>query len=105
MRTHREFYPEKVMLCTYETEKCPICKADVGVAYHSGKKVVQTLEGTFELVHQVRHCLAPDCAAYKAKLQSAEWLQIAPIFCTYGYDVIGQIGWERQVKHGQFSVI
>lgn len=57
------------------------------------------------MVHQVKHCLAPDCASYKAKLQSAEWLQIAPSFCTYGYDVIAQIGWQRQIKHGQFSVI
>jgi hypothetical protein len=29
-------------------------------------------------------------------LRSAEWLQIAPIGCTYGYDVIATIGWQRQ---------
>jgi hypothetical protein len=29
-------------------------------------------------------------------LRSAEWLQIAPVGGTYGYDVIAMIGWQRQ---------
>lgn len=105
MRTHREFYFEKVRLCRCETEKCPVCETYLKVAYHSDAKTVQTLEGTFAIVHVVKQCLTLGCAAYQVKLQSAEWLQIAPIFCTYGYDVIAQIGWLRQIKKEQFATI
>jgi hypothetical protein len=34
-----------------------------------------------------------------------QWQQIAPIGCTYGYDVIVQIGWQRQVQRQTFSEI
>jgi hypothetical protein len=33
------------------------------------------------------------------------WQQIAPIGCTYGYDVITQIGWQRQIQRQTFSEI
>ena len=33
------------------------------------------------------------------------WQQIAPIGCTYGYDVITQIGWQRQMQRQTFSEI
>jgi len=37
--------------------------------------------------------------------QSSQWLKMAPRFCTYGYDVIAQIGWQRQVRREQFASI
>lgn len=33
------------------------------------------------------------------------WQQIAPISCTYGYDAIAQIGWQRQIQGQTFSEI
>lgn len=105
MRTHREFYPEAVMMCSCETATCLVCAERLKVAYVSGKKTVQTLEGTFEIVHVLKRCLTPDCAAYWMNWQSSQWLQMAPRFCTYGYDVIAQIGWQRQVRREQFASI
>jgi hypothetical protein len=37
--------------------------------------------------------------------KSAQWQQIAPVYCTYGYDVIAQIGWRRQTHHERFETI
>jgi len=33
------------------------------------------------------------------------WQQIAPIGCTYGYDVVAQIGWQRQMQRQTFREI
>jgi len=105
MRTQRLFYPVETLVCTCEAENCLICTERIKVAYISGKKTVQTMQGTFEVVHAPKQCLNPECAAYLAKWQSPSWLQIAPRFCTYGYDVIAQIGWMRQAGKEQFATI
>ncbi|MBU4077983.1 MAG: transposase [Euryarchaeota archaeon] len=105
MRTQRQFYPEATLVCACELENCLICAGRIKVAYYSGKKIVQTLQGAFETIHVPKHCLDPDCAAYLANWQSSSWLQIAPRFCTYGYDVITQIGWLRQDGKEQFAAI
>jgi hypothetical protein len=105
MRTQRQFYPEATLVCACELENCLICAGRIKVAYFGGKKIVQTLRGTFETVHVPKRCLDPDCAAYQALWQASSWLQIAPRFCTYGYDVIAQIGWLRQSRKEQFAAI
>jgi hypothetical protein len=38
-------------------------------------------------------------------LRSAEWQQIAPLYGTYGFDVIASIGWQRQTLHQTFGEI
>jgi hypothetical protein len=105
MRTQRQFYPEATLMCACELENCLICAGRIKAAYFGGKKIVQTLQGTFETVHVPKWCLDPDCAAYQALCQASSWLQIAPRFCTYGYDVIAQIGWLRQARKEQFATI
>jgi hypothetical protein len=37
--------------------------------------------------------------------KSARWYQTAPRYCTYGYDVIAQIGWLRQTHCERFEAI
>ena len=37
--------------------------------------------------------------------RSAEWQQIAPMHCTYGFDVITTIGWQRQTSRLTFEDI
>jgi hypothetical protein len=105
MRTHRGFYPEATIVCACEAENCLVCSGRIKVAYVSGKKIVQTLRGVFEVVHLPKHCLDPNCAACQVNWQSSAWLQLAPRSCTYGYDVIAQIGWLRQTGKEQFAAI
>jgi len=37
--------------------------------------------------------------------KSAQWQQIAPCHCTYGYDVIAYIGWQRQTGCQSFQAL
>jgi len=44
---------------------------------------------------------AEDKAEVKIKISALpppEWQQIAPMYCTYGFDVITTIGWQRQTS-------
>jgi len=75
------------------------------IAYVSGPKLVQTLQGPIGVVHLPKQCLQMGCAGYGVKLKSASWQLIAPRFCTYGYDVITQVGWERQTRKEPFAAI
>ena len=47
----------------------------------------------------------PNCSAYQQSLKSAEWLQIAPVGCTFGFDVIATLGWKRQTENQIFEDI
>jgi hypothetical protein len=75
------------------------------VAYTSGPKTVQTMQGVLAIVHLPKRCTNPGCAGYPVKWKSAYWQQIAPRSCTYGYDVIAQIGWLRQTGKEPFAAI
>lgn len=45
------------------------------------------------------------CPNHTVGLKSAEWLQAAPMYCTYGYDVIASIGWQRQIGLRTFNEV
>jgi hypothetical protein len=54
------------------------------------------------IAYRPKHCVNPDCGERHKAVRSAEWLQIAPLHCTYGYDVIATIGWQRQTQCQRF---
>lgn len=105
MKTQRELYSETVMMCTCELECCPMCQGRMKVAYVSGPKLVQTLCGTIGVAHRPKGCVNGECAGNRVKWRSAQWQQLAPRSCTYGFDVIARIGWMRQSGKEQFGVI
>ena len=74
-------------------------------SYVSGAKTVQTLASVSTIAHRPKHCAEPDCKRHQVTCKSARWQQIAPSRCTYGYDVIALIGWQRQTYHTQFQEI
>jgi hypothetical protein len=47
----------------------------------------------------------PHCDECRRSLRSAEWLHIAPVGGTYGYDVIALIGWQRQEFYRTFEEV
>jgi hypothetical protein len=98
-------YPEKPIVYTFELGVCPECQGPLKVAYTSGAKTVQTMAGVWTIAHQPRYCSDSDCARLDVLCKSAQWQQIAPRHCTYGYDVIAQIGWLRQTHYQQFEAI
>jgi len=105
MRTPRKLYSETTLRCTCELEGCPVCNGRLKVAYTSGPKTVQTMRGVLAIAHLPKRCTDPGCAGYPVKWKSAYWQQIAPQSCTYGYDVIAQVGWLRQTGKETFAAI
>ena len=105
MRTPREFYPKKPIVYSCELSACPECRGPLKVAYTSGAKTVQTMAGVLTIAHQPRYCPDSDCARGHVHCKSAQWQQIAPRHCTYGHDVIAQIGWLRQAHYQRFEAI
>ena len=105
MRTPREVYSKKPIVYSFELNLCPECQGPLRIAYTSGTKTVQTLAGVWTIAHQPRYCPDLDCARRNVLCISAQWQQIAPRYCTYGYDVIAHIGWSRQTHCQQFKAI
>jgi hypothetical protein len=63
------------------------------VAYTSKYKTVQGMSEVMMIAQRTKRCVNPSCEVSPAILGSVEWGQVAPVSCTYGYDVIAQIGW------------
>jgi hypothetical protein len=75
------------------------------IAYTSGAKTVQTMAGVLTMTQRPKYCPYLGCARQGILCKSAQWQQIAPCHCTYGYDVIAQIGWLRQTHYERFEAI
>lgn len=106
MRTRKELYSMTPTVYTCELEKCPVCKDNlVPVGYVSGRKTVQTMSEVLTISQRPKHCGNSTCPEHGMAWKSAAWLQIAPMYCTYGYDVIAQIGWQRQTRRVRSSEI
>jgi hypothetical protein len=103
MRTRRELYSEKPIVYTCELDTCLQCGEPMEVAYVSGSKTVQTMTDVLTIAQRTKHCVGPECTSRPQVWKSARWQQIAPSYCTYGYDVIARIGWERQVGKASFE--
>jgi len=98
-------YTGKGVIYPCELECCPGCNGDLQTAYTSKYKTVQTLHEVMRIGQRTKGCSNPDCEVCTKIWGSVPWRQIAPVSCTYGYDVIAQIGWQRQTLQQPFSVI
>lgn len=105
MRTRRILYTGKGVIYPCELEGCPGCNGDLQTAYTSKYKTVQTMHEVMRIGQRTKRCSKPDCEVCTEIWGSVQWRQIAPISCTYGYDVIAQIGWQRQTLQQPFAVI
>jgi hypothetical protein len=88
-----------------ELERCPGCNGELQTAYTSKYKTVQTMNEVLRIGQRTKRCLNPDCEVCSQIWGSMHWRQIAPVSCTYGYDVIAQIGWQRQTLQQPFAEI
>jgi Transposase, Mutator family len=74
-------------------------------AYTSKYKTVQSMGEVMMIAQRTKRCVNPSCAGSSTIVGSVEWGQVAPVSCTYGYDVIAQIGWQRQTMQQSFATI
>lgn len=105
MRTQRELYTEKRVVYECEWDECPQCGQPLTTVYTSGWKTVQTLSEVITIAQRPKCCEDAACSWSNKLLRSVRWQQVAPIWCTYGYDVITQIGWQRQNQRQTFSEV
>lgn len=105
MRTPQGLYSETKYLYACELESCPVCGGPMRIIYTSSMKMVQTMTSVFGIAHLPKRCADPSCTGQAMRWQSARWLQTAPRGCTYGYDVIARIGWQRQTGKETFGGI
>ena len=105
MRTPRELYHTTPIVYSCELDVCLRCGEPLKVAYVSPVKTVQTLTSVLGIAHRPKRCSDPSCVQHAAVYKSAQWQQIAPCHCTYGYDVIAYIGWQRQTGCQSFQAL
>ncbi len=105
MRTPSKLYTQKPIVYSCELQVCPECGGQLKVRYVSGRKTVQTLTSISTIAQKPKYCAEPSCKRYQEVCKSAQWQQIAPLHSIYGYDVIVQIGWQRQTCGMQYSMI
>lgn len=105
MRTQQGLYSEKKFVYEYEWDNCPQCGEPLRSVYTSGWKTVQTMSEVITIAQRPKCCVNAEYPENGKLLRSVRWQQIAPMWCTYGYDVIAQIGWQRQIQRQTFSEI
>lgn len=83
-----------------EIEACPHCGERLRARpYYEWRKTVQHLTGTVVVVSHARVCGNPRCAYEGQGYKSAAAQMVTLPHCTYGLDVIAQIGWWRDREH------
>jgi len=105
MRTPRELYHRTSIVYSCELDVCPGCNGSMKVTYVSGMKTVQTMTGVLGIAHRPKHCADVACVRHQVVCKSSQWQQVAPCHCTYGYDVLAYIGWQRQSGGQSFQAI
>jgi hypothetical protein len=106
MRTLSKLYPTKPTIYTSEVEDCPECGQSLKkVNYWNGLKTVQTMGEALTIAYRPKRCVTVGCQGQEVLWPSASWQRVAPKYSIYGYDVIAQIGWERQKGEAHFETI
>lgn len=106
MRTAKVLYPAKSIIYPCELDVCPHCQQPLSeIGYLNGLKTVQTMSQVITIAYRPKQCAEAGCSQHSIRLPSAAWQSVAPKYGAYGYDVIAQIGWERQKGHQPFATI
>lgn len=106
MRTPSGLYRTTPTIYECELNQCVQCGHElVTMNYLNGLKTVQMMNQVSTIAYRPKHCGNTACASVEVKCPSASWQHIAPKYSIYGYDVIAQIGWERQKGRKDFGMI
>jgi hypothetical protein len=105
MRTPSGLYRTTPTIYGCELSHCPQCGHElVEMSYLNGLKTVQMMNEVSTIAYRPKRCLNADCNV-KVSWPCASWQRIAPKYSIFGYDVIAQIGWERQNARMDFGMI
>ena len=73
--------------------------------YQSSPKTIFTMAGVCRVAQRLKRCPHASCAWHAETLKAAAWQHLALRYSVYSYDVIAQIGWERQEQRQPFIEI
>lgn len=83
-----------------EFDACPHCGELLRARpYYQWRKTVQQLDGAVYVASQARECVNSQCEHQGQPYTSAAAQMVTVPECTYGLDVIVQIGWWRDREH------
>jgi len=106
MRTPKDLARTTPTVFSCELDICPGCHHPLNEAHYiSGRKTVQTMLQVTTIAYRPKVCVNPRCSGVPKAFPSAAWQRVAPKHSTYGYDVIAQIGWERQKGLEHFATL
>ena len=106
MKTPHPLCNDRPTVYTCDLTTCALCGADlVEWGYQSGPKTIFTLAGACCVAQRPKRCPDAACAWHTATLKAAAWQHLAPRYGVYGYDVIAQLGWARQLQRQPFAEI
>lgn len=106
MRTPKGLYRTSPTIYLCELETCPTCHEPMSQTHYlNGLKTVQTMTAVQTVAYRPKRCCNPDCPGRTIRWPAAAWQASAPKYGTYGYDVIAQIGWERQRRRARFAEV
>ena len=106
MRTPKGLYRTSPTIYLCELETCPTCHEPMSQTHYlNGLKTVQTMTAVQTIAYRPKLCVNPDCPGRTVRWPAAAWQARAPKYGTYGYDVIAQIGWERQRQRARFAEV
>ncbi len=106
MRTPKTLYRTAPTIFMCELSQCPLCEGELSLlGYVNGRKTIQTTQEVLTVAYRPKVCTEKGCRAAARPWPSAAWQALAPKYGTYGYDVIAQIGWERQRGRATFELI
>lgn len=83
-----------------ELENCPHCGEPLQARrYYQWRKTVQQMDKVVYVASQARECINPECEHEGQAYESAVAQTVTVPKCTYGLDVIVQVGWWRDKEH------
>jgi len=79
---------------------CPHCREALQPQdYYQWRKTVQHMDGVVYVASRAKECVNPECAYQGQAYSSAAAQMVTVPECTYGLDVIAQVGWWRDREH------
>jgi hypothetical protein len=83
-----------------EINVCPHCEMPLRARpYYQWRKTVQQLDGAVYVASRAKECVNSECEHRGQSYNSAAAQMVTIPECTYGLDIIAQIGWWRDREH------
>lgn len=99
-KTAKQLEVQERYIYAPEIDTCPHCGEPLAVRGHyQWRKTVQQLAGTIYVASRAKECVNPACDHQGQPYSSLAAQTVTVPECTYGLDVIAQIGWWRDREH------